>query len=241
MDPGHPPAMCRILTIDDDPISLSIAAILLESDGWTVLQASGGCQALELLADPAHAPDCILADLRMPGLAGTDLALHLRRAAPGARLFAMTATPPPAVDGYDGVLAKPLVLEALRAALAHQPSAEPAPRMPASDADAAIDSAVFDRLSLAMSPSALQQVIALFLQDASARIAVMRRADLATIRREAHTIKGGAAMIGARQVAQAAAAVESGIDQDGDRFRKLDEIEAHCRRAETILLQRLKL
>jgi two-component system, NarL family, sensor histidine kinase EvgS len=233
--------MCRILTIDDDPISLSIAAILLESDGWTVLQAPGGRQALELLADPAHAPDCILADLRMPGLAGTDLAQHLRRAAPGARLFAMTATPPPAVDGYDGVLAKPLVLEALRAALAPHPSAESAPQMHASDADAAIDSAVFDRLSLAMAPSALRQVIAMFLQDAAARIAVMRRADLATIRREAHTIKGGAAMIGARQVAQAAAAVESGIDQDGDRFRKLDEIEAHCRRAEIILLQRLKL
>jgi HPt (histidine-containing phosphotransfer) domain-containing protein len=69
----------------------------------------------------------------------------------------------------------------------------------------------------------------------------MRRADTATVRREAHTIKGGAAMIGARQVAEAASAVESGIDHDGDRFRKLDEIEAHCRRAEFILLQRLKL
>ena len=92
-----------------------------------------------------------------------------------------------------------------------------------------------------MSSAALRQVIIVFLQDAAARLAVMRRADPATIRREAHTIKGGAAMIGARQVAQAAATLESGIDHEGERSRKLDEIEAHCRRAEVILLQRLKL
>lgn len=242
MDLGGLPATRRILAIDDDPISLSIAAILLESDGWTVLQASGGHDALNLLAACAEAPDCILADLRMPGLAGPELAQHLRKAAPRARLFAMTATPPPAVEGYDAVLSKPLVLEALRAALTRQ--AAPAPAAPADDAnaaDAAIDTAVFDRLRLAMSPAGLRQVITVFLQDAAARLAVMRSADAATIRREAHTIKGGAAMIGARQVAQDAAALESGIDDEGERSRKLDEIEAHCRRAEVILLQRLKL
>ncbi len=241
MDLGRPAAMRRILAIDDDPISLSIVAILLESDGWTVLQASGAQEALELLAGCAQAPDCILADLRMPGLTGSDLAPHLRRAAPGARLLAMSATPPATLEGYDGVLAKPLALETLRAALAQQPPAETAPAAPASDTDAVIDSAVFERLSLAMSPAALLEVITVFLQDAAARLAVMRRADPATIRREAHALKGGAAMIGARQVAQAAAAVESGIDHDGERSRKLDEIEAHCRRAEVILLQRLKL
>ncbi|MGA7886962.1 MAG: response regulator [Acidobacteriaceae bacterium] len=240
MDSGRSPATRHILAIDDDPISLSIAAILLESDGWTVLQASGGHEALQLLADCAHAPDCILADLRMPGLAGPELARHLRSAVPGARLFAMSATPPPAVDGFDGVLSKPLVLEALRSALAQQSPAAPAADS-AADPDAAIDAAVFDRLSLAMSSAALRQVIIVFLQDAAARLAVMRRADPATIRREAHTIKGGAAMIGARQVAQAAATLESGIDHEGERSRKLDEIEAHCRRAEVILLQRLKL
>jgi len=229
----------RILTIDDDPISLSIAAILLESDGWIVLQASGGQQALDLLADGVPPPDCILADLRMAGLSGAELAHHLRQAAPGARLFAMTATPPLSVDGYDGVLGKPLALEALRAALAHRIPAPPAASP--DDPDGIIDPDIFERLEHAMSPAALHQVITVFLQDAAARLAIMRRADSSTIRSEAHTIKGGAAMIGARQVVHAAAAVESGIDQDGELFRKLDEIEAHCRRVEGIVLQRLKL
>jgi two-component system, NarL family, sensor histidine kinase EvgS len=235
--------MPSILAIDDDPVSLSIAAILLEADGWTVVQASSGGEALDRLADHAPRPDCILADLRMPGLAGSELAAHLRRAAPRARLFAMTATPPPSVEGYDAVLGKPLVVEALRAALERhgQESAVRASSAGDDEDDEAIDPGVFERLSAAMSPDALRQVIAIFMEDATARIAIMRSADPATVRREAHTIKGGAAMIGARQVARVAAAVESGIDQDGERNRKLDEIEAHCRRAEVILLQRLKL
>lgn len=233
--------MRRILTIDDDPVSLSIAAILLESDGWTVLQASSGREALDLLADHGQPPDCILADLRMSGLAGSELAAHLRHAAPGAPLFAMTATAPLALDGYDGVLAKPLSLESLRAALASYPPAEIFPSPHAAYPDGAIDSAVLDRLLRAMPPAALREVVVTFAQDAAVRLANMRRADPATVRREAHTLKGGAAMIGARQVVEAAAAVESGIDHDGELFRKLDEIEAHCRRAEGILLQRLKL
>jgi two-component system, sensor histidine kinase len=241
MDSGRPSTQRRILTIDDDPISLSIAAILLESDGWTVLQATGGREALDLLADAAQEPDCILADLRMPGLTGTELARQLRNAAPGAWLFAMTATPPPAVDGFDGVLAKPLALEALRAALAQEHPLPVPLSAPADDADGVIDPAVFDRLLRAMSPAGLRQVVTAFLQDASVRVAIMRRADPLTIRREAHTLKGGAAMLGARQVALAAAAVESGIDHDGELFCKLDEIEDHCRRVEGILLPRLKL
>jgi len=238
MAPGRPPSPHRILAIDDDPISLSISAILLESDGWTVLQASCGREALDLLADPSQAPDCILADLRMSGLAGSELARNLRQAVPGVTLFAITATPPPAVDGYDAVLAKPLAVEALRAALARRSSAASSPL---DDADGAIDSSVFDRLARAMSPDALHQVVTVFLQDVASRLALMRGADPSTIRREAHTIKGGAAMIGARHIACAAAAVESGIDQNGELFRKLDEIGAHCRRVEDILLQRLKV
>ncbi len=233
--------MRRILAIDDDPISLSVAAILLESDGWTVLQASCGHEALDLLADHAPPPDCILADLRMSGLAGTELARRLRSAAPSARLFAMTATPPSVVDGYDGIVAKPLAIESLRAVFAQEVPAAADVSTPGDQMDSAIDPAVFERLARAMSPAALREIIIVFLQDAAARVALMRRADPATVRREAHTIKGGAAMIGARHVARAADAVESGIDHDGELFRKLDEIEAHCRCAEGILLQRLKL
>lgn len=239
MSSGPISAPLTILAVDDDPVSLAIAAVLLEADGFTVLQASGGEQALELLAqcDP---PDCVLADLRMPGLTGSDLAHRLRRLAPRAVLLAMSATPPAAVEGYHGVLPKPLSPEAIRAALSLRPAVEASAAADGDGAGEVLDPVVFEHLRRAMPLHALREIITAFVEDTDARIQAMRCADPETIRRQAHTVKGGAAMVGARQVARVAAAVELGIDQEGDRMRVLDEMEAHCRRAETILLQRLK-
>jgi CheY-like chemotaxis protein len=243
MDTGRSPTPRRILIVDDDPVSLAIAAVLLEAEGSTVSQAESGERALELLAGlrlPAELPDCVLADLRMPGISGTDFALRLREVLPQATLLAMSASPPLAVDGYDGVLKKPLGPEALSAALA----ARRIPPRPAVDTPlpdgSVLDNVIFERLRGAISTVALEEVISTFLIDTRSRIQTMRNADAETIRREAHTVKGGAAMLGARQVSQAAAAVESGIDDPGALSRKLDEMEAHCRRAETILKQRLE-
>lgn len=241
----------RVLAVDDDPVSLAVTSLLLEAEGCVVRQAQSGQEALDLAAsDP---PDCILADLRMPGLASTELALSLRQAAPGARLFAMSATPPPRLEGYDGVLRKPLSPAALHLALhpvlikkalpgSSQPG-EPAAdslAVPDGPTPVVIDAAIFNRLRRAVTPEGLREMFTVFVSDTQHRLAAMRRADPATIRREAHTIKGGAAMLGALQVSRAAALLEAGIDDPDDRRRKLDEIEAHCRDAELILNQRLK-
>jgi len=239
MSSGPTSASRSILAIDDDPVSLAIAAVLLESDGFTVVQATDGEQALDLLAQGGP-PDCVLADLRMPGLAGSELAHRLHRLAPQAILLAMSATPPAAVEGYHGVLAKPLSVDALRSALSLRPGGQTAPEARDDGSEDVLDPAVFEHLRRAMSIEALEEIVTAFVEDTDARIQAMRRADPETVRRQAHTVKGGAAMVGARQVARAAAAVEVGIDQEGDRMRILDEMEAHCRRAETILLQRLK-
>lgn len=235
----------RILAIDDDPISLAVAAVLLESEGCMVQQADSGEQALELLAT-IEPPDCVIADLRMPSLAGPELAAQLRRTAPHARLLAMSATPPPQVDGYDAVLKKPLSVAALHAlfgspnsAASHQPedrsnddgSAEPV----------FLDSLVFDRLRRAMPLPALEEVICAFLNDTGTRIASMRSADSETTCRQAHTVKGGAAMVGAIRVSATASALEAGIDDHGERLQKLDELEFCLRRTEVILKERLKI
>lgn len=241
----------RILIVDDDPVSLAIASVLLEAEGCAVVQAESGEHALEILGAPdlgggpsegALLPECILADLRMPGLAGTELARRLHEAAPHAQLLAMSASPPLAVDGYDAVIGKPLEPEALVAALGSQPGerGKGLDGAAASPEGRVLDNAVFERLRGAISTEALEEVIATFVNDTRARIRTMRSADPDTIRREAHTVKGGAAMLGALQVSRAAAAVESGIDDPGARSRKLDEMEAHCHRAEVILKQRLE-
>jgi CheY-like chemotaxis protein/HPt (histidine-containing phosphotransfer) domain-containing protein len=241
MDFGPATAPRRVLAVDDDPVSLAVIAVLLEAEGWIVLQAESGEQALDLAQTNLF--DCIVADLRMPGLASTELARSLRQAAPQAVLLAMSATPPARVDGYDGVLKKPLSSEGLRAALAQGSAAASAPPPdPADDhnRDAVIDAAIFNRLRRAIRPEGLEEIFTVFVSDTFQRLKNMRRSDPDTIRHEAHTIKGGASMLGALQVARAAAAVEMGIDDPDDRRRKLDEIEDHCRHAELILKQRLK-
>jgi CheY-like chemotaxis protein len=242
MDSGRSPTPRRVLAVDDDPVSLAVTAILLEAEGCIVQQAQSGDQALDLVrSDP---PDCILADLRMPGLSSTELALSLRRAAPNALLLAMSATPPPHLDGYDGVLKKPLSPQGLRAAFANQALSDPDPAPSASHGpkdDVVIDPDIFERLRRAIDPDGLEEVFSVFLRDTGERVAVMRTADPATIRKEAHTVKGGASMVGALQIARAAAVLETGIDDPDDRRRKLDELEAHCRFAAIILKQRLKV
>jgi CheY-like chemotaxis protein len=234
---GPSPASRRILAVDDDPVSLAVTAILLEGEGCVVLQAHSGVEAVEIAAsDP---PDCIIADLRMPGLNGAELARTLRKAAPRALILAMSATPPPSLDGYDDVLRKPLSPESLRSALARRPVPVDMPVRHNAKQDAVLDADIFERLRRAITPDGLEEVFTVFLNDTHERIATMRRADPITIKREAHTIKGGASMVGALQISRAAAAIESGIDDPDDRLRKLDEMEAHCRFAAIILKQRL--
>jgi CheY-like chemotaxis protein/HPt (histidine-containing phosphotransfer) domain-containing protein len=244
MDSARTAMPCRILVVDDDPISLAIAAALLETEGCTVIQAESGERALELL-DGSSSPECILADLRMPGLSGPELAACLRSSVPGTLLLAMSATPPPEVEGYDGVLQKPLSPESLRATIDHvaeratirdaAPDAEPR------DSGVLLNEATFDRLRRSMPPAALAEVVDAFLEDTVTRIADMRSATPETIRRQAHTVKGGAAMLGAVQVSTVASVVEAGIDQPGERLRKLDELELSLRETEVILKQRLKI
>lgn len=260
MDSGPATVPRRVLAVDDDPVSLAVTAVLLEAEGCLVLQAQSGEQALDLAKTNLF--DCILADLRMPGLASTELALSLRKAAPQALLLAMSATPPAQLDGYDGVLKKPLSPDGLRAALAQRPAAgaggsrlrpepihsdrihpsrtDPDRTHPDPDSAVVIDATVFNRLQKAISPDGLEEIFTVFVKDTMDRLKRMRRADPETVRQEAHTIKGGASMLGALQVARAAAIVEAGIDNPDDRLRKVDEIEAHCRHAELILKQRLK-
>jgi CheY-like chemotaxis protein/HPt (histidine-containing phosphotransfer) domain-containing protein len=235
---------CRLLVIDDDPVSLAIAAALLETEGCTVLQAESGERALSLL-DGCDPPECVLADLRMPSLSGPELAACLRASVPGMLLLAMSATPPPDVEGYDGVLKKPLSPESLRAtidriaerATIRDAAPEAEPRKPG----ILLDNEIFERLRGSMPAAALMEVIDAFLQDTVSRIADMRTAGPDTIRRQAHTVKGGAAMLGAVQVSTVASVVEEGIDQPGERLRKLDELERSLRDTEVILMQRLKI
>lgn len=63
----------KLLIVDDDPAVRTIVAEFLLEFGYEVIQASGGRQALEVLA---QAPDIrmMITDIRMPDMSGIELA-----------------------------------------------------------------------------------------------------------------------------------------------------------------------
>ena len=60
--------MSTILIVDDEPIIRQLAGRILEHDGHTLLTASNGREALEVLREKT--PDLVLLDLQMPQMDG---------------------------------------------------------------------------------------------------------------------------------------------------------------------------
>jgi len=67
----------RILTIEDDERIRSATRLALEDEGYVVVEAGDGEQALELFA--AHPADVVLIDVMLPGIDGFDVCRSLRR------------------------------------------------------------------------------------------------------------------------------------------------------------------
>jgi CheY-like chemotaxis protein len=76
-DQDRPHRELRILVVDDNHNTASMAARLLEAHGHTVEVANDGLSAIT--AAHAFHPDAILLDIGLPGLNGYDVAKQLRR------------------------------------------------------------------------------------------------------------------------------------------------------------------
>ena len=66
----------RVLVVDDDDALRATVARALSNDGWSVVEAGGGREALDALPDAQ--PDVILLDLMMPGMNGFEFLEELR-------------------------------------------------------------------------------------------------------------------------------------------------------------------
>jgi CheY-like chemotaxis protein len=81
--------MLRVLVIDDEAAQRFLFTTLLERTGYNAVAASGGKEALDLLAkDPDF--DAILTDMAMPGLHGVDLLQELGRVHPKIPVIPMS-------------------------------------------------------------------------------------------------------------------------------------------------------
>ena len=74
-EPGHRPT---ILVVEDDPDLRLVHSEILSHEGYEVLTAADGVEALEVVEHEGP-PAMILLDLRMPRMNGWDLAERLRQ------------------------------------------------------------------------------------------------------------------------------------------------------------------
>jgi PAS domain S-box-containing protein len=72
-----------VLVVEDEAQVRTIAARALSEAGYRVLVAESGEQALELLSRNGDRPALVLADVVMPGMSGSELAVEIGRLAPG--------------------------------------------------------------------------------------------------------------------------------------------------------------
>jgi DNA-binding NtrC family response regulator len=112
----------RILVVDDDPEMRALLLDVLRGEGYEVVEANDGAQAV--LAMRVRTFDVILMDKNMPGPSGLDLLPGFRRVCPATRIIMMTAfgdlpSYMEAVEkGALEYLFKPFRMEELKAAIA---------------------------------------------------------------------------------------------------------------------------
>jgi type II secretory ATPase GspE/PulE/Tfp pilus assembly ATPase PilB-like protein/CheY-like chemotaxis protein len=88
------PARTSVLIADDEPITRTLVKLLLERDGYAVIEAQNGKDAVELAVH--HIPSLIVMDLNMPMMDGYEAISQIRR------VQGLEATPIVVVTMEDG-------------------------------------------------------------------------------------------------------------------------------------------
>jgi CheY-like chemotaxis protein len=232
----------RVLIVDDDELSREVLTLLVEGAGYEVEAVESGDAALVHVQRVSPLPEVVLTDMQMPGTTGDELARRLRGlCGAGTLLLAMSGSELEDGKGleFDGFLLKPFTMETLAGAIFGGSARAEAGFSGAKGG--VLDEGVYGKLSDSMRRPQLEQLYALCLKDAEARIGKMRRAtsdgDDAAFRKEAHAIKGGSGMVGALELQRLATSMEERGLCDDD-VATLDEFIVACERLRRILVAR---
>ena len=85
-----------VLLVEDDPLMRTLMRQMLEEHGYSVLEASDGASALDLVGSAVAPIDVAVTDVVMRGMSGPELALHLMDSRPTIKVVYMS--------GYTGEL-----------------------------------------------------------------------------------------------------------------------------------------
>jgi CheY-like chemotaxis protein len=73
------PARATLLVVDDEEMVRRLAARMLVTLGYRVLEAGSGQEAVRLLRRGAHRIDAVVTDVAMPGIGGRELGETIAR------------------------------------------------------------------------------------------------------------------------------------------------------------------
>jgi CheY-like chemotaxis protein/HPt (histidine-containing phosphotransfer) domain-containing protein len=227
---GGSPVPLRILLAEDNAINQKVALRMLERLGYGAEVVGDGRQALARLEHAAY--DVILMDVQMPEMDGLEASRTICARCPAGarpRIIAMTAEAMQGdrdkclAAGMDDYIVKPVTLDRLAAALAQcrpvaaasAPEAAAAPPLEKESitTGTALDRDALDQLREDLGgTAALREVIRSFLDQTPTVLSALRdaaaRADVPSVQRAAHMIKGTSSILGARELAEQCAEIE---------------------------------
>ncbi len=245
---------CRVLVAEDDEVNQLMTRHMLADLGFHVDCVASGTEALAALEERRY--DVVLMDCMMPELDGYETTLEIRRRQKGSRhtpIIAMTAH---ALEddrerclgvGMNDYLSKPFRRESLFAALDRwlttadaqsliAAQAPPLPVSPAAGGPTLLDPEQIESLRQVGGDKVdvLSKVAGIFLRRGRSRIEELRQAvkagDARSMRMCAHGLKGSAANLGAREMAEICGEIEVLALQGADV-----DYEARVRAAENAL------
>jgi len=226
-----------VLVVDDHATNREVLTRQLARAGFACETAANGEEGLSRWETGAYA--LVLTDIHMPKLDGYQLTAAIRKAErraqrPRTPVIAITANVSKGEPehcmamGMDGFLGKPVRIAQLSAALRRwlphvefpaggQPEGEATqPPQPADDAlftpESPVDTAVLQEIAgddTKLAHNLLNDFLVAVRKDLAALVAALDAANLPEAVRQAHRIKGAAALVGARDVHTAAAAAEA--------------------------------
>lgn len=111
-----------VLVVDDENAIRQMARRILESDGYQVLEATNGAEAVKMLATNTPV-DLLMADLEMPELAGEEMARQFRAARRDLKVLYVSGVIDRLLDDRvlwegEAFLNKPFTADGLREAVA---------------------------------------------------------------------------------------------------------------------------
>ena len=88
-----PPVRETVVVVDDEEMVRRLAGRILLSEGYHVIEASGGEEAVRVLQRASNRIDAVLTDVAMPGLNGRQLGETILRCWPRVRVLYMSGFP----------------------------------------------------------------------------------------------------------------------------------------------------